>query len=162
MSFLDSQGDAAEEGGPPATPPPQAGSPGPPGGGPIIAALANRQRPGPKVSAPGPGDQASSMTMLMQAIGMIQQALPGLPPGTPLHKDALRSVTTLSRHVPQQGGPAAGVQRTQLQDLLQSLMKNALLAQIMGQQKKGAGGGAGPGQPATGGPPMPSTPLPGA
>lgn len=159
MSFLDSQGEAAEEGGPPSTPPPQAGAPpgGPPGGGPVLAALANRQRPGPRVSAPGPGDNANSMTMITQAIGMIQQALPGLPPGTPLHQDALRAVTRLSRHVAQ-GQPTAGVQRTQLQDLLQNLMKNALVAQIMGQQKKQQGPGAG--QP--GAPPMPSTPLPGA
>lgn len=164
MSFLDSQGQAAEDAGPPQTPASPAPSPGaPPGGGPILAALANRQQPGPRVSAPGPGDQANSMTLLMQAVGLIQHALPGLQAGTPMHRDALSAVTRLSRHVPAGAGqPTAGVQRTQLQDLLQNLIKNSLLSRLMTQQRPGPGAGPeGGGQP--GGPaPMPSTPLPGA
>lgn len=142
----------------------------PPGGGPILASLAQRMR-GPQVSAPGPGDNAHSMTMITSAIGMLQQALPGLPPGSPLHKDVLRAAQALSRHVPQ-GAPGAGVQATQLQDLLKNVVKNALLQKIMGQQKPGAGGASAPGPPGGGGPgappggappaPMPSTPLPGA
>jgi hypothetical protein len=168
MSFLDSQGEAADQAGPPSTPASPAPAPGaPPGGGPILAALANQQRPGPRVSAPGPGDQANSMTLLMQAVGLIQHALPGLQPGTPMHQDALRAVTRLSRHVPAGAGqPSAGVQRTQLQDLLQNLLKNALLSRIMTQQRPQGGAGPEGGPPGGGGPggpaPMPSTPLPGA
>jgi hypothetical protein len=167
MSFLDSAQDAAEEAGPPATP--QASGGGPPqGGGPVLASIANRQR-GPQVSAPGPGDQASSMTMLMQAIGLMQQALPGLAPGTPIQQDALKAVQRLSKHVPQ-GAPGAGVQRTQLEDLLRNIVKNALLQRIMGQQRPGQGGGQGGGQGAGPSPtpgamaqaPSPSMPLPGA
>lgn len=105
--------------------------------------------------------------MIMQAIGMMQQALPGLMPGTPVHKDVLKAVSTISRHIPA-GAPSAGVQQNQLKDLLQSVVKNALLSRIMGQQRAGPGPGpggeAGPspiaGASAT--PPMPSTPLPGA
>lgn len=167
MAFLDSQQDAAEDQGPPPQPGGGGAAGGPPqGGGPILAALANRQR-GPQVSAPGPGDAANSMQMLMTAIGMIQQALPGLDPGTPLHQDALRAVTRLSRHVPQ-GGPTAGVQRTHLQGLLQNVIKNALLSRIMQQQQPQAGqnpnGPTGPSPlPGAASPsPMPSTPLPGA
>lgn len=170
MSFLDSAQPAADEAGPPKAPP--AGGGGPPptpggaGGGPVLAAIAGRQR-GPQASAPGPGDQASSMTMLMQAIGMMQQALPGLQPGTPIQQDALKAIQRLSRHVPQ-GAPGAGVQRTHLEDLLRNVVKNALLQRIMGQQQQQGGGG--PGQPAGPSPlpgamaqaPMPSTPLPGA
>lgn len=135
----------------------------PQGGGPILASIANRQR-GPQVSAPGPGDQASSMTMLMQAIGLMQSALAGLQPGTPIQQDALRAVQRLSRHVPQ-GAPAAGVQRTQLEDLLRNIVKNVLLQRIMGQRnQQGApgGGGASPIPGAMPQAPMPSTPLPGA
>jgi hypothetical protein len=109
--------------------------------------------------------------MLMQAIGLMQQALPGLQPGTPIQQDALKAVQRLSKHVPQ-GSPGAGVQRTQLEDLLRNIVKNALLQRIMsqmsgkGQQQQGGG----PGQPAGPSPlpgamaqaPMPSTPLPGA
>jgi hypothetical protein len=139
---------------------------GPPGGGPILNALAQRMR-GPQVSAPGPGDQASAQTMIMHAIGMLQAALPNLPPGSPLHKDVLNAASRLSRHVPQ-GAPAAGVQQTQLGDLLKNVVKNALLQRIMAQQKPQQGGGGGqsagpsplPGAMAQA--PMPSTPLPGA
>ena len=140
------------------------------GGGPILNAIARRMR-GPQVSAPGPGDQASSMTMLLQIIGLMHQALPGLMPGSPVHKDVLKALSALSKHAPE-GAPGAGVQQTQLQDLLKNVVKNALLQKIMGQQQPGQGGppGAGGGGPPGGGgipgamspAPMPSTPLPGA
>lgn len=105
--------------------------------------------------------------MVMQAIGMLQQALPGLQVNTPVQQDVLRALQRLSKHVPQ-GMPAVGVQQTQLTDLLKNVMKNALLARIMGQQGQQPGGG--PAQPAGQSPlpgaaaqaPMPSTPLPGA
>ena len=148
----------------PDTPGPQGppgGPPGaPPGGGPVLAALANR-RQGPQVTAPGPGDMANSMNMLTNAIAMIQQALPGLPAGGPIHKDVVRAISSLSRHLPQ-GAPTVGVQQTQLQDLLRNLMKNALLSRIMQQQKGGPGGEGAPEGGPGGPPPMPSTPLPGA
>lgn len=106
------------------------------------------------------------MKLIMQAIGLIQQALPGLPPGQQLQQDALKAVTRLSKHIGQ-GAPTAGVQQTQLQDLLRNVMKNALLQRIMGSQGQqgrppGAQGSPGPMQAASAGPPMPSTPLPGA
>jgi hypothetical protein len=157
-----------DEAASPAGPDPDAaggGAPGgpPQGGGPILAALSRRQT-GPQVSAPGPGDQASSMTMVMNALALMQQALPGLQPGSPIHRDALRALNSLSKHV---GGGATttGVQQTQLQDLLRNTVRNALLQKIMGQQAQGQqqGGGPVPGAPAGAMPqaPMPSTPLPG-
>ena len=153
------------------TPPPgpdEAGGGAPSGppqaGGPILAALSRRQT-GPQVSAPGPGDNASSITMVTNALGLLQQALPGLPPGSPVHRDALRALNSLSRHVGQ-GATTSGVQQTQLQDLLRNTVRNALLQKIMSQQSQqdqGAGTQA-PGAPAGAMPqaPMPSTPLPGA
>lgn len=164
MSFLDSAQDAAEDEGPPA---PQGGQPAGPqgnpmqGGGPVLASIANRQR-GPRPSAPGPGDMASSMTTLQQAIGLMNQALPGLMQNTPVYQDTLKALQRLSKHVPQ-GAPAAGVQKTQLEDLLRNLVKNVILSKIMGQQRQQ---GQGPGVAAPAGAqaqaPMPSTPLPGA
>lgn len=165
MSFLDGAQSAAEEAGPPQTPQATPQAAAPQGGGPILAAIANRQQ-GPRPSAPGPGDAAHSMTYLMQAVGLMQQALPGLQPGTPVQQDLLRAVQRLSRHVPQ-GAPAVGVQKTQLEDLLRNLVKNVLLSKIMGQKRQQPGGPdqpAGP-SPIPGAPtqaPMPSTPLPGA
>jgi hypothetical protein len=106
------------------------------------------------------------MTMLMQATSMIQQALPGLQQGSQIHRDALRAVTALSRHVAQ-GQPTAGIQATQLQDLLRNVMRNALIQRMMGQQAgtQGPQPGAQPQNSpvaAASAAPMPSTPLPGA
>lgn len=162
--------DASAGGGEaPSGPGPGAGGqpPGAPqGGGPILAMLARKQQ-GPQVSAPGPGDQASSMTMIMNALAMLQQAMPGLAPGTPVHRDVVRAVQSISRHAPQ-STPTAGVQSTQLQDLLRNIVKSALLQRIMSQGQRQPGGGEGspagpsplPGAAAQA--PMPSTPLPGA
>jgi hypothetical protein len=105
------------------------------------------------------------MTMVMNAMGMLQQALPGLAPGSPIHRDTLKALQSLSRHVGQQGATTSGVQQTQLQDMLRNTIRNALLQKIMQQQaaaKAGQEGGpAGP-TPPGGAAPMPSTPLPGA
>ena len=108
------------------------------------------------------------MTMIMNAINMLQQAMTGLPPGSPLHRDVVKGISSLSRHVGQAGQPTAGVQKTQLQDMLRNTMRNALLQNIMQQQSGGkAPDKTGPGGPspipgAMATPPMPSTPLPGA
>lgn len=163
MSFQDPGGaqadDTAAGGGPPPAPPPGPGGPGgppPPGGG----ALPFLRR-GPQPSAPGPGDQAAAMTQIQNAIGLLQAAMSSLQPGSPQHRDVVRAVQSLSRHMAQ-GQPTAGVQVTQIQDLLRNLMKNALLTRITQQQQQGGQGqqaGQGQGGPA---PPMPSTPLPGA
>lgn len=159
-------GDSVTDQSPTPGPDPDAaggGAPGgpPQGGGPILAALARRQT-GPQVTAPGPGDQASSMTMVMNAMGLLQQALPGLMPGSQVHRDTLKALSSLSRHVGQ-GSTTSGVQQTQLGDLLRNTVRNALLQKIMQQraQQQGQQAGAGqPGSPAQA--PMPSTPLPGA
>jgi hypothetical protein len=108
------------------------------------------------------------MTMIMNAIAVLQQALPGLLPGSPMHKDVLQATQRLSRHAAQ-GQPTAGVQQTSLMDMLRALKKNAMLAMIMNQQRK-TPGGPDPNAPAGPSPipgaaspaPMPSTPMPGA
>jgi hypothetical protein len=104
------------------------------------------------------------MTMVMNALALMQQALPGLQPGSPIHRDALRALNSLSKHVGQ-GAATAGVQQTQLQDLLRNTVRNALLQKIMGQQAQGQQQGGAGGPPEAPGAqaqaPMPSTPLPG-
>lgn len=120
-----------------------------------------QSRQGAQPSAPGAGDSAGSMNKLIQAVQMIQQAAMGLPPGSPLHRDALKAATSLSRHLPQ-GAPTAGVQLTGIRDLLQQVMKSGFLQNIMQQRGGGAGGaGGGAAGPAPQAP-MPSMPLPGA
>jgi hypothetical protein len=124
----------------------------------MLAALA-RNRQGPQVSAPGPGNQADGLTQLKSAIDIIQNALPLLGVGTPMHNSALNALRQLTRHVAQGGQAAAGTQQTNLMDLLRNTVRNALLQRVMAGQGGGgaAGGGGGPPQP-----PNPSTPLPGA
>ena len=101
-----------------------------------------------------------AMTMITQAIAMLQQAQMKLPPGTPAHKATNHAVGQLSKHVAQ-GQPAAGTQMTFLRDLMRGLMRNFNLQQVMAQ-----GGGSpdqgGGGSPAMGGGPQPSPALPGA
>jgi hypothetical protein len=152
-------------GGPPPGPQPPAGPPG--AGGGFLASMARNQM-GPQISAPGPGNMADAMTKIQQAIGILQQALPGLPLGQKLHTDVTRSIGNLSRHLGGQAGmgPAAGVQKTSLMDQLRDTIRNQMLQRVLGQQGQarpgaGAGGPAGP-QPPGGPPPMPSTPFPGS
>jgi hypothetical protein len=122
---------------------------------------------GPQVSAPGPGNMADSGMLLQQAIQLIQQAALGLQPGSPLHRDALRAASQLSRHLGGGAGmgPAVGVQKTMIGDQLRRTVQNQLLQRLFGQQKQGGGGQGGGQQPQMGGAPqapMPSTPLPGS
>ena len=151
-------------GAPPPQPP---GGGGPPDGGPLIASLAQRQNQ-PQVSAPGMGDQAASMTLVAQALGMLEKALPGLGAGSKQHTEVSRMIHGMSRMVGRTQ-PTLGVQKTNMMDQMQQLGKNALLFQLMQQQQQKGG------QPDQGGPagpspipgasaqaPMPSTPLPGA
>lgn len=95
------------------------------------------------------GTQGNAMMQLKAAIDMIQQALPGLPAGSEMHRDALQAVSRLSRHLPQ-GGPTEGVQQTMIQNLLRNQQRNAILQRVMAQQGQGPG------------PMAPSTPTPGA
>ena len=78
----------------------------------------------------------------------------GLPPGSPLHRDALKAASSLSRHLPQ-GAPTQGVQLTGIKDLIRQIGQSGFLQNIMQQR-------AGPGPGAQQQAPMPSTPLPGA
>lgn len=137
--------------------PPQGAQGPPPGGGPVLAGIAAKQR-AQQVSAPGPGDTAQSMSMVSQAVSLLQQAMTGFTAGSPQHRDVLRAISSLSRHMAQ-GQPTAGQQRTQLQDMMQNMVKNALLSRIMQQQRGGQGGAGGADQAQA---PMPATPTPGA
>ena len=171
MAFTDSADSEGPDGGGGTPPGPELGpggptTPPPQGGGPILAALARRTM-SPPVSTPGPGNMAQGLMMLKQAVDMIHAALPSLEAGSPPHKDAIKALTSITRHLPQ-GASTAGVQQTQLGDMLRNTARNALLQRIMAQRQQGGGppgGGAQPGgQPAGGVPtqPQPSTPLPGA
>lgn len=148
-------------GGAPPGPPTGGGGPPSDGGQPQggdLAAFA-RSKMGAQVSAPGPGNQADSMNLIIQAIQTLKQAGLGLQPGSKLHSDVFRTISQLSRHLGGAGGmgPAVGIQKTMIGDQLKRTIQNALLQRIMGGGQGGQGQGGGPPQA-----PMPSTPLPGS
>ena len=150
----------APPGAGPGGPPPGNPPPGPPQGGGALDFLA-RSRMGPQVSAPGPGDMANAMTSLNQAVQLMQHAAMSLPAGTPLHTDALKAVTRISKHLGQTGstGVGGGVQRTAWLDQLRQGIRNMMLGRIQ-QMAGGQGGQGGGGMPQQA--PMPATPQPGA
>jgi hypothetical protein len=130
-----------------------------------MAALA-RSRQGPQVSTPGPGNTADSMNLLLQALNMMQHAALGLAAGSPVWRDVQKAITSMGRHLPQ-GAPTAGVQQTNVKDLLRRLVQGSFLQKIQQQQQQAPPGGQD--NPAGAAPspmeqqsPMPSTPLPGA
>jgi hypothetical protein len=129
-----------------------------------MAAFA-RSRMGPQVSAPGPGNQADSLNLIISAINTLKQAGLGLQPGSKIHSDVFRTISQLSRHLGGAGamGPAAGIQKTMLGDQLRRTIQNQLLSRVQGMMGQGGKPGGAPGGGGGGGPPpMPSTPLPGS
>jgi hypothetical protein len=123
-----------------------------------MAAFA-RSRMGPQVSAPGPGNMADSMNLIIQAINILKQAGMGLPPGDKLHGDVYKTIDRLSKHLGGAGGigPAVGIQKTMLGDQMRRTVQNQLMSRIQSMMGQGPGGQGGQQQP-----PMPSTPLPGS
>ena len=141
--------DGAQDAPPDAPAAPDGGG-APQGGGPIIAAML-RQRNAPQISAPGPGNQADSLNTLRTGIGLLQQALNGFEAGSKIHQDILTALRSLGRHMPQDSS-TAGVEKTNLLDMIRNVGRNALLQRIMSQQQGGQGGQQAP---------MPSAPQPG-
>ncbi len=97
------------------------------------------------VSVPtgSPGANAGAMSKVREAIGILQQALPELPPGTDPHKAVLNAISSISKYV----GPSnavPGVQQTALRDLQQNAGKNAMLQQVMSSLGGANAGGGGP------------------
>jgi hypothetical protein len=123
-----------------------------------MAAFA-RSRMGPQISAPGPGNMADSMNLIVQAINILKQAGMGLPPGDKLHSDVYKTIDRLSKHLGGAGsiGPATGIQKTMLGDQMRRTVQNQLLSRVQSMMGQGGQGGGGGGPP-----PMPSTPLPGS
>src|SRR5215831_10089966 len=117
-------------GGPPGGPLP--GGPGgpamgvPPGGPPL-----GFPRPGMRPSTPGAGTRAGGLGKLIQAIHMIQMAIMELPIGSEAHKAALKAAQDLGKHV-NLGPETQGVTQTGVGNLLQQIMKNAMMSRAMG------------------------------
>lgn len=133
----------------------------PPFGGPIPPGLTGAPPgAGPAVAPHGnPGNQMESLGKLKQAVTMLQEALPGIPMGTTLHKNVMSSISNIGKHMSEmQDSP-----QMKMQNLLSMIAKikqqapQAGLAGAMGGQPGGAPGGA-PMTPMLGGAPPPQNP----
>ena len=93
------------------------------------------------------GGQAQAMSMVREAVKMLQQALGGLPLGSDPHKDVLKAITSLSKSVPP-SSEIPGVQMTQLAGLQKQAGDDAMLQQLAAAM--GQGPSAPPVQPAMG------------
>lgn len=122
--------------------PPMPGAP-PGGTGPAAA-------PGPM-----PGNQAQAMSKVQIAMKALQEALPGVPMGTPLHHEILTSLSKLGKHLPEAAGHGAGDPQAMIQQLA-ALAREARAnpgqeAALAGMMPPGAHP---PGAPPPGAPPM--------
>jgi hypothetical protein len=100
---------------------------------------------------------ADALGKLKISVDLMQATLQAFEPGSPQYKDILRALTSLSRHLPREGGNESGLEETHLMDLLRKMKQNPVMQALSGLI--GGGGDGGPPGPQ---PPMPSTPLPGA
>ena len=96
-----------------------------------------------------PGNTQNGLTKIKTAVEMLQQALPSIPMGTPLHQDILDVTKKLAKHL---GDAKGGNESNQMQALLaaikqtqQQAPQNAM-ARMFPQQGAPAtpGGGAAP------------------
>ncbi len=94
-----------------------------------------------------PGNAASALAQVREAVNLLQVALPSLPIGSEPHKAVMDSISKLSKVVPS-GDMQPGVQDTALKNLQVQRQQTAPLMQAM--QAMGQPQGLG-GQPAPGG-----------
>lgn len=94
------------------------------------------------------GNAASGMLKVRQAIKMLEDALPAIPMGSPLHDKMLSAVKGLLDAMPDEDPSMAGPQQTNLLELLKATQQNAPMAMLAR-----LGGGGPPGAPAGMAPP---------
>lgn len=90
-----------------------------------------------------PGLAADSMSKVRMAVDMLQQALPGLPIGSPPQKDVLDAIQKLSKSVPASEA-IPGVQQTQLAGLQKEAQESAMLQNLSRAMGSQQGPGPGP------------------
>src|SRR5258708_23586570 len=94
------------------------------------------------VAAPSgnPGEAANAMSVVREAVKLLEQALPKLPTGSDPYKSVLSAIQSVSRHVtPAEESP--GVQKTALSNLAADAQKSAPMQALM-RSLGGAGSGA--------------------
>ena len=110
--------------------------------------------PGPAKAGPAavpqgnPGNTQAALTKIKTAVEMLQQALPAIPMGTPMHADILDVTKKLAKHL---GDDKGGNESNQMQALLSALKQTQqqapqnAMARMFPQQGAPAMAGAPPG-----------------
>jgi hypothetical protein len=110
--------------------------PSPAGGAPAAPALATAKPNlgGPTAPQGNAGNAMAGLGKIKVALQALQDALPSIPMGSPLHTDVLSVAKTLSKHVDQegqQGGPPVQSMLQMIQQMKQNA-PNAALARMGG------------------------------
>jgi hypothetical protein len=100
-----------------------------------------------------PGNNAAAVAKVLEAIKILQLALPDLPPGTPVHKAVLGAISGISKHA-QPANAQPGIQKTTHRELGREAQQQAPMQALMRMLSQGPGGGAPPGGAAA---PAPAT-----
>lgn len=96
------------------------------------------------------GAQAAAAAKIKQALLVLEQELPHLELGSPLHAAVRTSINALAKHIPVTGGEDQAQQASVLRDLaLKRQQQSPLLAALMARQGAGAGTSPGAGAPTT-------------
>jgi hypothetical protein len=99
------------------------------------------------VATPNPGAEADAAQKIKSALMVLQEQLPKLQIGSPLHKACRNAIDTLSKHLPQ-GAQDQGLQNSALRDLaLRQKQQAPMLAALMAKGQQQGGGAAAPPQP---------------
>lgn len=88
-----------------------------------------------------PGNNAAAVAKLLQAVKIMEAALPELPTGTPIYKATLSAITSISKHAPE-AEAQPGIQKTALRDLQQTQQQQAPMEALMRMMKAGGAPGA--------------------
>ena len=114
--------------------------------------LTGQPQPGfnPAAKATGnPGETASALAQVREAVNLLQACLSKLPIGSEPHKAVMDSITKLSKVVPS-GDTQPGIQNTALQALQNQRQEQAPMQQMLASMGKPQGmGGAQPQQGAS-------------
>ena len=94
-------------------------------------------------STGNPGEAASALAQVREAVNLLQVCLPKLPIGSQPHEAVMKAISSLSKVVPS-GDMQPGVQNTALQSLQTQRQQGAPLQQVLAAMAQKQGGGQPP------------------
>lgn len=93
---------------------------------------------GPVMPQGNPGNAMNSVLVVRNAVKMLEEALPSIPLGAPLHEKVLSSVKSLLDALPDESPELAGPQQTSLLSILRNNTQSAPLMALNRMQPAAA------------------------